>query len=399
MLHALHQKCILLANDFGCDLEDRARALVERARQPGRGLHAFGQERLFLVRDRPLGDARIIGLVHQHLRQRVGVEFDIPAAVGGRAHIDVGHDRLHHAAAEHEARLRIEAAQFRDHVGEVFLVHVADTAQRRVVALRQQIEIADQRLHRRIEAVALAQLDGQALRKIARANAGRIEGLQFAQHGFDFGLRRAELLRHFREIGTQIAALVYRIDQMLPDQAMHRIHDRERELPRQMFVQRDFRGNEGFEIIVVVGTAAGTDARPFGISRRFLLRGRRFGRRRGGVVGKYVFEIGAELFFHRGTALEAVLHPVVAATILAAFSLGGKFRLHFGQRLVVALAFRFFRAFQQRIAFQFGFDKRNEIEIGQLQQLDRLHQLRRHHEPLARPHFEFLRDCHCARPG
>ena len=39
-------------------------------------------------------------------------------------------------------------------------------------------------------------------------------------------------------------------------------------------------------------------------------------------------------------------------------------------------------ALQQRIALQFLLDKGRQIEIGQLQQLDRLHQLRRHHQRL-----------------
>ena len=40
-------------------------------------------------------------------------------------------------------------------------------------------------------------------------------------------------------------------------------------------------------------------------------------------------------------------------------------------------------AIEQRIAFEFGLDIRDQIEVGELQQLDRLHQLRRHHQRLA----------------
>ena len=39
-------------------------------------------------------------------------------------------------------------------------------------------------------------------------------------------------------------------------------------------------------------------------------------------------------------------------------------------------------ALQQRIALQFLLDEGRKVEIGQLQQLDRLHQLRRHHQRL-----------------
>ena len=37
---------------------------------------------------------------------------------------------------------------------------------------------------------------------------------------------------------------------------------------------------------------------------------------------------------------------------------------------------------QQRIALELVLDKRDEVEIRQLQQLDRLHELRRHHQRL-----------------
>ena len=43
----------------------------------------------------------------------------------------------------------------------------------------------------------------------------------------------------------------------------------------------------------------------------------------------------------------------------------------------------FFVAVEQRIALEFGIDEFIEFEIGELQQLDRLLQLRRHDELLA----------------
>src|SRR5665213_776074 len=49
MLDAAGEKPILLANDLVRDLEDRARALVERAHQPGGALHAFGEIRFLGV--------------------------------------------------------------------------------------------------------------------------------------------------------------------------------------------------------------------------------------------------------------------------------------------------------------------------------------------------------------
>ena len=47
-------------------------------------------------------------------------------------------------------------------------------------------------------------------------------------------------------------------------------------------------------------------------------------------------------------------------------------------------------AFQQRILFEFALDIGDQIEVRQLQQLDGLHQLRRHHQRLALADFETL---------
>jgi heme oxygenase len=43
------------------------------------------------------------------------------------------------------------------------------------------MEIGDQRLHRRVEAVAVAQLDREAFADIARRDAGGVEALDDAQ--------------------------------------------------------------------------------------------------------------------------------------------------------------------------------------------------------------------------
>jgi len=104
----------------------------------------------------------IIGLVDQHARQGVAVELDMPAAVGTRADIDVGHHGLQARRAELHTGLGIEAADLADHVGDVLVVDAADLAQSRDVALGEQIEVLDQGLHRGVVAVELAQLDRQA---------------------------------------------------------------------------------------------------------------------------------------------------------------------------------------------------------------------------------------------
>ena len=151
-------------------------------------------------------------------------------AVGRRPHENVRHDRLHDRRTEGQAGLRIEPSDFRDHVGEILVADAADFLQRGEIAPRQKIELRDQRLHRGIVAVVFLELDREALGEIARADAGRIEGLQDGEHGFDFGDAGAEPFRGRREIAGQIAGFVDQIDQVLPDHAPHRIGDGERQL-------------------------------------------------------------------------------------------------------------------------------------------------------------------------
>ena len=85
VLDAVDEKRVLLLHDLGRHLEDRLGALIERAHQPGRRLHRFGEIALVGVLHRVLRQLRVVGLVDQNLRQRVGVELDDEAAVRRRA--------------------------------------------------------------------------------------------------------------------------------------------------------------------------------------------------------------------------------------------------------------------------------------------------------------------------
>ena len=51
-------------------------------------------------------------------------------------------------------------------------------------------------------------------------------------------------------------------------------------------------------------------------------------------------------------------------------------------------------ALQQRIFFELALDVGGQIQVRELQQLDGLHQLRRHHERLALAHLQSLRQRH-----
>ena len=77
------------------------------------------------------------------------------------------------AGAENQAGLGVETANLRDHLGEILLIDSADLAQAGKVALGQQIEMIEQLVHGGIEAPLFLDLQPEALRQIARANAGR----------------------------------------------------------------------------------------------------------------------------------------------------------------------------------------------------------------------------------
>ena len=90
-----------------------------------------------------------------------------------------------------------------------------------------------------------------------------------------------------------------------------------------------------------------------------------------GFVGIDIGQIGIERFELVGSAGIAGKR---------ARHIGG-LRLFRGDAL--GLGFAAFVAFKQRIAFEFALDKGLQFEIGHLQQLDRLLQLRRHHQGLS----------------
>ena len=84
----------------------------------------------------------------------------------------------------------------------------------------------DERRHRGVETVELAQLDRETFGQVARANARRVKFLQHAQHRLYVGKRRAELFRHRQKIGRDVAGLVDETDEMLADHPLRRIGDR-----------------------------------------------------------------------------------------------------------------------------------------------------------------------------
>ena len=278
--------------------------------------------------------------------------------------------------------LGIEIADFSDHVGQIFIADAAQTAQRAKVALGQKIEMPDQRLHCRIETVAFLELNGEAFGQIARAHAERLERLQNRKHQFDVTPLRAKFFGNRVEIAGEIAGLVDHIDQVLADHAAGRIGDRQRQLLGKMVSKGDLRRGISFQVVIVVLTTR-TDARPFRISRRRHLGWRGFFT---AIVGKYVFEFGPKPLLHGAAAgLKIVTDPIRGAGgILVTLD-----RRSFGLgacRGCLILA----GTVEQRVALQLTFHVGRQIKAGELQQLDGLHQLRRHHQRLCLAELQSL---------
>jgi hypothetical protein len=94
-----------------------------------------------------------------------------------------------------------------------------------------------QGLHRRIEPVALAQLNAQAFSEVTCTDAGRLETLDQPQGRLGLLGRNPEPGRELHQILGEISGLVEIVDQVLADRAERRIGGGEIELRLQMLAQ------------------------------------------------------------------------------------------------------------------------------------------------------------------
>ena len=113
ILHAMQQERVLLTDDFARHLENCLGALIECAHQPVRRLQAIREKGLVAAGFRDLRHFGVIGLADKDFRQRVGIEFDDPVAVGALLHEYVRHNRLHQRRAEQPIPASDRARGFR----------------------------------------------------------------------------------------------------------------------------------------------------------------------------------------------------------------------------------------------------------------------------------------------
>ncbi len=377
MADAVDEERVLAAHDLGGDLEDGAGALIQAARQPVGALQALRKEFPVLARGGAGADPGIVGLIDQDARQGVGVELDEPASVCGGAHHHVGHDRVGRPARELRARFRIEAADFGQHVDQVLLVDPAQPLERREVAPRQKIEIGDHGLHGGVVAVARGKLQRKALGEVAREQPGRFEALADRQNRAHGPAVCAKPDCEFVEVEPNVSGLVEPLGELARQCRVGRIGEGERDLLLDVVAQRHRRGRHVLQVEAL--------RRPAGNVR--LPQRREFGRQRlarAWIVGKEVLQRSAELAgYLLGAPLQLALEPVGR--------LGRRGCL--GDRLDLRLG-RVRRAFEQRVALDLVVDEAVQLDMSELQQPDRLHELRRHHQRLRLSELEPGGQCH-----
>lgn len=139
---------------------------------------------------------------------------------------------------ELETRLRVEAADLGDHFGEFGHIDADPTQELREVATRHEFEIVEKRLHDRVQAIPVFELQRQAFGEATGENTRRIEILHTGESLFDAPGFAAQQRRDLGNVGRQIPGLVEGIDEVKADHPINRIDDLDVELGRQMIARR-----------------------------------------------------------------------------------------------------------------------------------------------------------------
>ena len=221
--------------------------------------------KLFSVASRVLPVTRgVVGAVDQHARQDVGVELDQPAR-RTLAHEHVGHHRLDRPALEGAAGLRIERPQFGQHVEQIVAVGADGARQRDEIVVGDQLEIVEQPLHHRVEPVALAQLDGEALLAPSGRTAPSGSSVcSLASTALDQLQRRAELFGDGVEIERQVAGFVKAIGKEARDDLFGRVGQQQADLLVEVIGERRTRRDELIDVGGLAALAHAAAACPVG---------------------------------------------------------------------------------------------------------------------------------------
>ncbi len=326
----------------------------------------------------------MVASVDQQPGQGVGVQLHVPDAARPLAHLHVRHDRLRRLPAESRARPGRQRPQLGEHVLEIFGVDAAGFAQRRHVVARQQLEVVEQRRHGRVEAVLLLELQAQAFAHVAGEHSGGLEPLQLDQHLHHPLDAASQPLGQVDQVGAQVAAFIHAVDQHHGDGAFGVGQVGDGQLVVQVVGQGLLAGQRAFDLLArEVHAAAAAGLGPVDAAA---------GLARGPVV---LFVLGA--FAGRGVAVEIVTRDIQIAGVGGVGSLGPGLLLALAATLLGRSVGRLV-ARQQRIALQLALDVGVQLHVRQLQQLDRLLQLRRDDEALPLPELQSCAERHAPKP-
>ena len=245
------------------------------------------------------------------------------------------------------------------------------------IALGQKLEMGHQRGHGRdrSDRGAAAVCARHSARSRAKSPAGS-KLRQPASTRSTSSTADAQPQGGLGRVDGQIAGLVEAVGQVAAIGPVGRVGEGEGDLLFDMVAQRDGRRRELVEVERLGRGAAAVAGCRLPLRRQV----RPDPLRRAGVVGEHVFEPGIELGRDRLDDQGAILAGPVR--------IGG-----FGFRSLSAFAGIGLRgsesssaaALQKRVALDLFLDEVLQLAMGQLQQLDRLHELRRHHQRLRLP--------------
>ena len=106
----------------------------------------------------------------------------------------------------------------------------------------EKIQIVEQRRHSGVEAVALSELQGQALAEIAGKDPGGVEALEIAEGGLDPADMASQALSDGFQGAVEITGVVDHIDETGADDPVGRVDELDIELGQQVVAQAGLAG-------------------------------------------------------------------------------------------------------------------------------------------------------------
>ena len=309
-----------------------------------------------------------IAAVDENAGQVGTVQFDRPAFAARRDEY-VGRDRQHIFAFEPATGLWIIAAQFYQHIAQVFVVDAAHALKLVKRTLCHQVEIVDKLGHARVITIRLARLNGKAFGQVSRANAGWIEPLKLRKRRLHFCHGNAKPVRRRHQVFANIARGFDMFDNLL-DQKQLPSGQAGPCLRHQMFTQADVARGKAVEIRAVGVKATGRCA----ARKPKHAIGPAHAVRWGVMVERFCAEIDIQRV---RCALAIATQQVVTRPLATVVQCG---REILGRRIRGSVAGA---CFQNGITFHLFRDKCFNFERRQCQQFNRLLQLRCHHQRLA----------------